>query len=75
VDRGVESSVIRAHQHAAGARHQPPKDIHAQRLVPMLAPDPHLGAARVALRTAAWDRRASAATYARWPVERLHARG
>ena len=37
---GVDSSVIRAHQHAAGARHQPPKDIPAERLAPMLAPAP-----------------------------------
>ena len=37
---GVDSSVIRAHQHAAGARHQPPKDIPAERLAPMLPPDP-----------------------------------
>src|SRR6186713_1899585 len=28
---GVDSSVVRAHQHAAGARHQPPKDIPAER--------------------------------------------
>lgn len=37
---GVDSSVIRAHQHAAGARHEPPKDIPAERLAPMLPPDP-----------------------------------
>jgi transposase len=28
----VDSTVVRAHQHAAGARHVPPKDIPAQRL-------------------------------------------
>lgn len=28
----VDSTVIRAHQHAAGARHAPPKDISADRL-------------------------------------------
>jgi transposase len=37
---GVDSSVVRAHQHAAGARHEPPKDIPAERLAPMLPPDP-----------------------------------
>ena len=35
---GVDSSVIRAHQHAAGARHEPPKDIPVERLAPMLPP-------------------------------------
>jgi transposase len=36
----VDSTVVRAHQHAAGARHQPPKDIPAERLepVPLSAP-------------------------------------
>ena len=29
---GMDSTVIRAHQHAAGARHEPPKDIPPQRL-------------------------------------------
>jgi transposase len=39
-DQGVEwtaaidSTVVRAHQHAAGARHEPPKDIDPQRLAP-----------------------------------------
>jgi transposase len=37
---GVDSTVVRAHQHAAGARHEPPKDIPAQRLAPLLEPDP-----------------------------------
>jgi transposase len=37
---GVDSSVVRAHQHAAGARHQPPQDIPAERLAPMLPPAP-----------------------------------
>jgi hypothetical protein len=32
--------VVRAHQHAAGARHEPPKDIPAERLASMLPPDP-----------------------------------
>ena len=31
---GVDATVIRAHQHAAGARHQPPKDVPAERLAP-----------------------------------------
>jgi transposase len=30
----VDSTVVRAHQHAAGARHDPPKDVDAQRLAP-----------------------------------------
>lgn len=30
----VDSTVVRAHQHAAGARHEPPKDIPAERLEP-----------------------------------------
>jgi len=36
---GVDGTVVRAHQHAAGARHAPPKDIPAERLAPLL-PDP-----------------------------------
>jgi transposase len=28
----VDSTVVRAHQHAAGARHAPPKDVDADRL-------------------------------------------
>jgi len=31
----VDSTVVRAHQHAAGARHKPPKDIPAERLEPI----------------------------------------
>jgi transposase len=30
----VDATVVRAHQHAAGARHAPPKDIPAERLAP-----------------------------------------
>ena len=30
----VDATVIRAHQHAAGARHAPPKDVPVQRLAP-----------------------------------------
>jgi len=38
----VDSRVVRAHQHAAGARHAPPKDIDADRLAPLAlsAPTP-----------------------------------
>ena len=28
----IDATVVRAHQHAAGARHQPPKDIDPERL-------------------------------------------
>jgi transposase len=31
----IDSTVVRAHQHAAGARHAPPKDIPAERLAPV----------------------------------------
>jgi transposase len=31
---GVDGTVIRAHHHAAGARHEPPKDIPAEVLAP-----------------------------------------
>jgi transposase len=34
---GADSSTVRAHQHAAGARHAPPKDIPARTLTPLLA--------------------------------------
>jgi transposase len=42
---GVDATVVRGHQHAAGARHAPPKDIPAERLAPLLrdpqpAPEP-----------------------------------
>ena len=37
---GVDSTVVRARQHAAGARHEPPKDVPAERLTPLLEPDP-----------------------------------
>lgn len=30
----VDSTVVRAHQHAAGARHAPPRDVPAERLSP-----------------------------------------
>ena len=30
----IDSTVVRAHQHAAGVRHEPPKDIDADRLSP-----------------------------------------
>lgn len=35
---GVDAGVVRAHQHAAGARHQPPADIPAE-VVATLQPD------------------------------------
>jgi transposase len=34
---GADSSTVRAHQHAAGARHEPPKDIPQDKLAPLLA--------------------------------------
>jgi len=33
---GIDATVVRAHQHAAGARHEPPKDIPPDRLIPVL---------------------------------------
>jgi transposase len=30
---GIDAAVVRAHQHAAGARHRPPADIPAQAVV------------------------------------------
>jgi transposase len=36
----IDSTVVRAHLHAAGARHAPPKDIDAQRLAPVQLSDP-----------------------------------
>ncbi len=33
---GIDSTVVRAHQHAAGARHAPPADVPAARLVGVL---------------------------------------
>lgn len=33
----VDSTVVRAHQHAVGARHAPPKDVPAERLEPAVA--------------------------------------
>ena len=33
---GVDSTVVRAHQHAAGARHEPPADVPAGALVSVL---------------------------------------
>jgi hypothetical protein len=34
---GIDATVVRAHQHAAGARHEPPKDIPPERLIPCWA--------------------------------------
>ena len=36
----VDSTVVRAHQHAAGARHEPPKDVPAERLEPAVLSAP-----------------------------------
>lgn len=36
----VDATVVRGHQHAAGARHAPPKDIPAERLVSLLCDPP-----------------------------------
>ena len=35
----IDSTVVRAHQHAAGARHQPPRDVPPQVLAVALAED------------------------------------
>ena len=35
----IDSTVVRAHRHAAGARHAPPKDVPAEQLAPLL-PEP-----------------------------------
>jgi hypothetical protein len=32
----IDSTVVRAHRHAAGARHEPPTDVPEQRLAPLL---------------------------------------
>jgi transposase len=40
----VDSTVVRAHRHAAGARHDPPKDVPAEKLAPLLPTPPrHTG--------------------------------
>jgi hypothetical protein len=36
----VDSTIVRAHQHAAGARHAAPKDVYAQRLAPSALNEP-----------------------------------
>lgn len=36
---GIDSTVVRAHQHAAGARHEPPRDVPAHVLAVALAED------------------------------------
>ena len=36
MDGRIDATVVRAHQHAAGARHEPPKDIPPDRLIPVL---------------------------------------
>jgi transposase len=40
----IDSTVVRAHQHAVGARHEPPKDIDPARLAPAVLSAPgHTG--------------------------------
>lgn len=44
----IDGTVVRAHHHAAGARHEPPRDVPADRLAPMpledvTAPRGHTG--------------------------------
>jgi hypothetical protein len=39
IDSTVDCTVVRAHQHAAGARHQPPSDVPAAVLATALAED------------------------------------
>jgi hypothetical protein len=41
---GMDATVVRAHQHAAGARHAPPRDIPEEKLVPLLADPQPAGA-------------------------------
>jgi transposase len=36
----VDSTVVRAHQHAAGARHAPPKDVDTDRMAPIGLSEP-----------------------------------
>ena len=36
----IDSTIVRAHQHAAGARGSPPRDVPAERLAPQVAPGP-----------------------------------
>jgi transposase len=36
----ADATVVRAHQHAAGARHEPPRDIPAERLAVQVLSDP-----------------------------------
>lgn len=43
---GIDGTVVRAHQHAAGARREPPKDIPAERLRPVVLSEPVRSAGR-----------------------------
>lgn len=36
---GVDATIVRAHHHAAGARHAPPKDVPAEVLAPTVLKD------------------------------------
>ena len=49
----IDATIVRAHQHAAGARRDPPKDITARRLAPIELSTP----ARVDGRSKSRDRR------------------
>jgi len=53
----IDSTVVRAHQHAAGARHEPPSDVPAAVLATALAEDLAcaVGSARVAGSAVATD--------------------
>jgi transposase len=44
----IDSTVVRAHRHAAGARHAPPKDVPAEQLAPLLPTAVRSAAARPA---------------------------
>ena len=45
---GMDSTVVGAHRHAAGARHEPPKDVPAEQLTPPLPPPARSAAAEPA---------------------------
>jgi transposase len=53
-DVGIDSTVIRAHHHAAGAPHEPPKDVPAERLAVALEDYHSSRAATAKTRTGGW---------------------
>lgn len=55
----IDSTVVRAHQHAAGARHEPPKDVPAEVLAPLLPPTPTPAAEPATTEPAATERAAT----------------